>query len=126
MDFAERWNDKDLGLKRLKGNCTLLFLTNYALKGLENHIRYPWFQVCHVSFQCKLCMIAHTLAQYLHPLEAKEYREVIRALRLIGEDCIKKRIHMVESGEPAPNDILTHILQIACEYVTIVYLAYYG
>ena len=40
---------------------------------------------------------------------------MIRALRLIGRDCIKKRIHVVESGERVPNDILTHILQMACE-----------
>ena len=65
-------------------------------------------------------MNVHNFIQYLHPLEAEKYREVIRALRLIGEECIKKRIQMVESGEPVPNDILTHILQIACEYVTII------
>ena len=54
--------------------------------------------------------------QYFHPLEAEGYREVMRALRLIGRDCIKKRIAMIESGEQVPNDILTQILQMACEY----------
>lgn len=94
MDFANRWNDSNLGLRRVKGNGTLSFLTNHAFKGLGQHIRYPWFQ-------------------YLHPYEAEGYREVIRALRMIGRDCIKTRIQMVETGEQVPNDILTHILQMA-------------
>ncbi len=34
---------------------------------------------------------------------------------MIGRECIKKRIEMVESGAEVPNDILTHILQVACE-----------
>ena len=45
MDFAKQWNDKNLGLKRVKGDGTLSFLTNYAFKGMDQHIRYPWFQV---------------------------------------------------------------------------------
>ena len=43
------------------------------------------------------------------------YKQTARALRMIGRDCIKKRIEMVESGAEVPNDILTHILQVACE-----------
>jgi hypothetical protein len=42
----------------------------------------------------------------------------MRALRMIGRDCIKKRIEMVESGKQVPNDILTHILQMACEWLS--------
>ena len=64
--------------------------------------------------------------QYLHPLKAAEYRETSRAIRAIGRDCIKKRIQLIERGEQAPNDILTHILQGACKYfqliVAIIYL----
>ncbi len=43
------------------------------------------------------------------------YKQTAQALRMIGRDCIKKRIEMVESGAEVPNDILTHILQVACE-----------
>ena len=77
--------------------------------------------IYHNPLQYMLFTNAHNVnvAQYLHPLEAEEYREVVRALRLVGEDCIKKRILMVESGELVPNDILTHILQITCEFVII-------
>ncbi len=56
--------------------------------------------------------------QYIHPLEAEAYRETVRAIRIIGRDCIKKRIAMVESGEEVPNDILTHILGLACKPTT--------
>ena len=45
MDFTKQWNDKNLGLKRAKGDGTLTFLTNHAFKGLNTYIRYPWFQV---------------------------------------------------------------------------------
>ena len=49
----------------------------------------------------------------MHPFEAEDNREAMRALRKIGRDCIKKRIEMVKSGEQVPNDILTQILQMA-------------
>lgn len=48
--------------------------------------------------------------QYFHPLEAEGYRETVRALRVMGRDCISKRIKAIKEGQPVPNDILTHIL----------------
>ena len=57
--------------------------------------------------------------QYLHPFEAEGYRETIRALRMIGRDCIMKRIKAVEDGEPIPRDILSSMLQLACEFKQI-------
>ena len=51
--------------------------------------------------------------QYIHPLEARAYQESIRVIRKIGRECILRRIAMLEKGEPAPNDILSHILSIA-------------
>ena len=47
MDFAEQWNDNNLGLKwtKDKSDGTLSFLTNHAFKGLDLHFRVPWFQV---------------------------------------------------------------------------------
>ena len=51
--------------------------------------------------------------QYIHPFEAEGYRETVRAIRMMGRDCIIKRIKMVEDGEKAPNDILAHILHLA-------------
>ena len=44
-DFAKQWNSNNLGLKRAKGDGTISFLINHAFKGLDVHIRYPWFQV---------------------------------------------------------------------------------
>ena len=61
----------------------------------------------------------HTLTsyvKYVHPFEVEGYREVMRALRMIGKDCIKKRIRMIENSEQVPNDILTQILQLACKH----------
>ena len=52
----------------------------------------------------------------LHPLEVRGYRETIRALRIIGRDCIMKRITAIEAGEDVPRDILSSILQVACEF----------
>ena len=56
------------------------------------------------------------LLQYLHPFEVKSYQETIRAMRMIGRDCIMKRIRAVEAGDQIPRDILSSILQVACEY----------
>ena len=53
----------------------------------------------------------------MHPFEAEGYRETVRAIRIIGRDCIMKRIKMIESGAEVPNDILTHILQLACKLI---------
>ncbi len=57
-----------------------------------------------------------------HPLKTRDYANTARALRSLGRDCIKKRIELVESGAEVPNDILTHILQVACKYLTIEYM----
>ena len=59
------------------------------------------------------------ILQYYHPFKAEEYRRTSRAIRAIGRDCIKKRIQLIESGEQVPNDILTHILQVASTYVAL-------
>ena len=53
------------------------------------------------------------ILQYLNPLEAESYRETARAIRMIGKDCIQKRIKAIESGEEIPNDILSLILRTA-------------
>ena len=53
----------------------------------------------------------------MHPFKAEGYRETVRAIRIIGRDCIMKRIKMIESGAEVPNDILTHILQLACKLI---------
>ena len=60
-----------------------------------------------------LCII-RVCVQYLHPFEAEGYRESVRAIRMMGRDCIMKRIKMIEDGVEAPNDILAHILQLIC------------
>ena len=39
----------------------------------------------------------------------------MRAIRIIGRDCIIKRIKVIESGAEVPNDTLTHIVQVACK-----------
>ena len=54
--------------------------------------------------------------QYLHPFEAAKYKKVVRDVRAVGRKCIQERIKAIESGEQTPNDILTHILRMACEY----------
>ena len=69
-----------------------------------------------VTFLVVCVIYVLSFVQYFHPFEAEGYREVMRALRLIGRDCIKKRIAMIESGEQVPKDILTQILRMACEY----------
>ena len=57
--------------------------------------------------------------QLLHPLKAKEYAKSARAMRSIGRECIKKRIKLIENGNEVPNDILTHILRVACKFIFI-------
>ncbi len=64
-------------------------------------------------------------AQYLHPFEVKGYQETVRALRMIGRDCIMKRIKAVEAGEQIPRDILSSILQVACECIYTFYVYTY-
>ena len=45
LDFTERWNYKNLGLKRAKGDGTLLFLSSHALKAIDKIMRNPLFRV---------------------------------------------------------------------------------
>ncbi len=70
-------------------------------------------------FCCVYCI------QYLHPIEVKGYQETVRALRMIGRDCIMKRISAIEAGEQIPRDILSSILQVACEYIYTFYVYTY-
>ncbi|XP_064405688.1 cholesterol 24-hydroxylase-like isoform X2 [Halichondria panicea] len=94
-DFSEQWDDKTLGLKLTKGNGKLTFLISHTFKGAQRAFNGgPFFK-------------------YLHPFEVKSYQETIRALRMIGRDCIMKRIRAVEAGEQIPRDILSSILQVA-------------
>ena len=51
--------------------------------------------------------------QLIHPFEGMEYRKTIQELREIGKKCINGRIALLERGDILPNDILSHILQIA-------------
>ena len=53
------------------------------------------------------------LTQYMHPIETESYRETARAIRMIGKDCIERRIRAIKTGEQVPNDILSHILEHA-------------
>ncbi len=66
---------------------------------------------------CAYVLHVCTQIQYLHPFEVKGYKETVRALRMIGRDCIMKRIKAVEAGEQIPRDILSSILQVACQCI---------
>jgi len=48
--------------------------------------------------------------------EIESYRETARAIRIIGRECIQKRITAIENGEEVPNDILTSALKAAGEF----------
>ena len=39
------WSDETLGLKRVKSNGTISFLTDLAFRGLGKYMKYPWYQV---------------------------------------------------------------------------------
>lgn len=54
--------------------------------------------------------------QYMHPTKTERYREALRALRMVGNDCIQKRIKAMENGQDVPDDILTRSLKLACKY----------
>lgn len=41
------------------------------------------------------------------------YREVIRAIRKIGQECIEQRFKAIANKEEVPNDILTQIVRVA-------------
>ena len=51
--------------------------------------------------------------QFLHPLETRKYHKVVSTLRMIGRECISKRIKALDNGEEVPLDILSHILKVA-------------
>ena len=51
----------------------------------------------------------------MHPFKTKLYRESVKAIRMIGRECIQKRINAIENGEQVPNDILTQIIRITSE-----------
>ena len=57
------------------------------------------------------------LLQYLHPIEAKGYQEAVRAMRMMGRDCIQRRIEAIKQGDEVPQDILTNIIKSACKLV---------
>ena len=64
-------------------------------------VNYHWFSL---------------VQQYLHPFEAAKYKNTIRNARAFGRKCIEERIQAIESSKQTPNDILTHILQMLCEF----------
>ena len=41
------------------------------------------------------------------------YRETVRAIRRIGQDCIEQRFKAIANKEEVPNDILTQIVRVA-------------
>ena len=48
-------------------------------------------------------------------------------MRMIGKDCIQRRIKAIENGEETPSDLLTHILQSAgmqVNYISHNYIFY--
>lgn len=55
--------------------------------------------------------------QYLHPFEIEGYRESTRAIRVIGRDCIQRKIKAMKHGEPPCNNILAHIIEVISEWV---------
>ena len=51
--------------------------------------------------------------QLFHPFATEGYRETIRAMRKIGQDCIVQRFKAIADKEEVPNDILTQIVRVA-------------
>ena len=51
--------------------------------------------------------------QLFHPFATEGYRESIRAMRRIGQDCITRRFKAIADKEAVPNDILTQIVRAA-------------
>ena len=49
----------------------------------------------------------------MHPYLTEGYRETIRAMRKIGQDCIAHRFKAIANKEEVPNDILTQIVRMA-------------
>lgn len=55
--------------------------------------------------------------QFLHPFEVRNYREVARTLRVIGRNCIQKRIKALNDGKDVPHDILSYIIKAASKHL---------
>ena len=51
--------------------------------------------------------------QLIHPYMTEGYREAVRAIRQIGQDCILRRFKAITNEEEVPNDILTQIIKVA-------------
>ena len=60
------------------------------------------------SAYCVVCFF-----QLLHPYQTEGYRESVRAIRQIGQDCIVRRFKAISNEEEVPNDILTQIVRVA-------------
>ena len=61
------WSDETLGLKRVKSNGTISFLTDLAFRGLGRYMVYPWYQVSMYVTQ-KLRYSSQGLSTYMyHP-----------------------------------------------------------
>ena len=61
-------------------------------------------------------ILSHSVQYYGLRSEIESYRETARAIRIIGRECIQKRITAIENGEEVPNDILTSALKAAGEF----------
>ena len=57
--------------------------------------------------------VMHACMQLIHPYMTEGYREAVRAIRQIGQDCILRRFKAITNEEEVPNDILTQIIKIA-------------
>ena len=55
----------------------------------------------------------YTCIQLMHPYVTEGYREVVRAIRQIGQECIVRRFKAIANEEEVPNDILTQIIRTA-------------
>ncbi len=90
-----------------------------VLEGINAQIRFPGYKVIlNLGKNMASINILTNLIQYFHPFEAAKYKKSVRSEREIGRKCIRERIQAIESGEQTPNDILTHILLMACKYTS--------
>ena len=58
------------------------------------------------------CTMSCTL-QLIHPYVTEGYREAVRAIRQIGQECVLRRFKAITNEEEVPNDILTQIIKTA-------------
>ncbi|KAL5463995.1 hypothetical protein EMCRGX_G032950 [Ephydatia muelleri] len=97
-DVAREWKDQFDGLPTSTEH-DVDSLVGKAFKGIQTNIRDPFFK-------------------FLHPFEVRNYREVARTLRVIGRNCIQKRIKALNDGKDVPHDILSYIIKAATSDVT--------